>query len=244
MFEVPYFHFERVSSTNDVTKELLRKYGCVFVSSDYQYNGRGRKGRVWEGDSHKNIYLSYGINETKQKSIKNKVLYQIIGCLAVESTLKEIAPQLMIKLKYPNDVYVAYQDGQYKKISGVLSEHSYSGNICTESILGIGINVDQTEFDKSIVGKATSLRLLGFHSNIDELIDRLKYNILNYLNTDENIIFEKWKDKVNLLGKEVELVNEGTIYRVETINSDGSLRASNHNGHITINNGDSIIYEL
>lgn len=244
MLEVPNFHYERVSSTNDVAKELLFKYDCLFVSADYQYNGRGRKGRSWEGESHKNIYLSFGVNETKQEFIKNKILYQIIGCLAVESTLSEFATGAKIKLKYPNDVYIANEKNEYKKISGVLAEHSYSGNICTESVLGIGININQIVFDKSVAEKATSLKLLGYNCDTDNILDSLKSNILKFMQSNEEETFGLWKKKIDLVGKNIIVVSNGVEYKVDTISPFGTLLASNHNGHITINNGDSIIYEL
>lgn len=241
--EIQHFHFERVDSTNDVAKELLKNHDSVFVSADYQYKGRGRKGRIWEGESHKNVYLTYGVNERVHKSLENKVLYQIVGCLAVENTLSSFIESSLIRLKYPNDVYVL--DGlQYRKISGVLSEHNYSGNRCTESILGIGLNVNQMNFDNVIAEKATSLKKLGVDCKIDDVLESLKSNIINFLMKDEGSIFEDWKRKINLVGKTIEIVESKKIFKVDYINADGSLLASNQNGTIVINNGDTIIYEL
>ncbi|PKL77372.1 MAG: biotin--[acetyl-CoA-carboxylase] ligase [Ignavibacteriae bacterium HGW-Ignavibacteriae-4] len=243
MMDIQHYHFERVASTNDVAKELLTNHDSVFVSADYQYKGRGRKGRIWEGESHKNVYLTYGVNEQKIKSLKNKVLYQIIGCLAVVETLSTFIESSKIKLKYPNDVYV--NDGKkYRKISGVLSEHSYSGNICEESILGIGINVNQMEFGTVLDDKATSLKKLGLNCEIELVLETLKRNVIKFLDIDENIIFENWKSKIDLIGKSIKLVENQSQYTVDLINIDGSLMASNQNGTISINNGDSIIYEL
>lgn len=243
MMEVPHYHFERVASTNDVAKELLTNNDSVFVSADYQYNGRGRKGRVWEGESHKNVYLSYGVNERKKKSLANKVLYQIIGCLAVEKTLSDYIDSSAIKIKYPNDVYVTNGE-KYRKISGVLSEHNYSGSICVESILGIGINVNQMEFGNVLEEKATSLKKLGIKSDIEQVLEKLKISVIHFLKLDESLIFETWKNKIDLIGKTINVVDTHSQYKVDSINQDGSLVASNQNGSVTINNGDSIIYEL
>ncbi len=243
MMEITHYHFERVDSTNDVAKELLTNHDSVFVSADYQYKGRGRKGRIWEGESHKNVYLTYGVNERKRKSLENKVLYQIIGCLAVEEALSSFIDSSRIKIKYPNDVYVS--DGEkYRKISGVLSEHSYSGKICEESILGIGINVNQLEFGFDFEDKATSLKKLGINCDIDQVLELLKDSLIRLLEIDENTIFENWKDKINLIDKTIELVDKNSHFKVDSINKDGSLLASNQNGSISINNGDSIKYEL
>lgn len=244
MIEIPHYHFERVSSTNDVAKELLETVDCLFVTAEYQYEGRGRKGRAWEGESHKNIYLTYGVNELKIDSIKNKVIYQIIGCLAVEEALTEYIESERVRIKYPNDVYIADEMGIFRKIAGVLSEHSYSGNKCEESILGIGINVNQTDFDNVLVQKATSMKLLGYKCDTEKLVSQIKTSLLRLLESDETQTFEKWKSKVNLIGKNVTIVDTGMEYIIDSISPDGSLRASNQNGSININNGDSIIYEF
>ncbi len=243
MTDIPHFHFERVDSTNDVAKELLTNNDSVFVSADYQYRGRGRKGRVWEGESHKNVYLTYGVNELKKKSIENKILYQIIGCLAVEDTLSKYIDSTKIRVKYPNDVYVS--DGmEYKKISGVLSEHNYSGSVCEESLLGVGINVNQMEFGSVLEQKATSLRILGTRCDTEQVLESLKSSIIHFLEMNEVAIFELWKEKINLVGKTIEVLDTHSQYKVDSIRPDGSLSVSNQNGSITINNGDSIIYDL
>jgi len=244
MNDVPHYHFERVSSTNDVAKELLEKVDSLFVTAEYQYGGRGRKGRSWEGESHKNIYLSYGVNELKHKSIENKILYQIIGCLAVKEVLEEYIEPERVKIKYPNDVYVSDVMGVYRKISGVLSEHGYSGNRCEESILGIGININQTKFDNVLHFKATSMKLLGYECDIEILVNKLKSNLIDFFNKDESLTFVEWKNKVNLVGKKVHLLEKNNEYVIESINSDGSLVATGENGTMTINNGDSIVYEF
>lgn len=244
MNEVPHFHYERVSSTNDIAKELLALHERLFVSADYQFKGRGRKGRTWEGESYKNIYLSYAVNELKYKSIDNKALYQVIGSLAVKKILSKIIPQDKIKLKYPNDVYVANDTGEYRKISGILSEHGYLGNSCTETILGIGINVNQDKFDNALSNKATSLKLLGYSCDLDKLLEDLKENILHLLERDEKEVFDEWKEEIALVGKKVALIETGAEFVIERVNPDGSLLARNEHNERNINNGDSISYEL
>lgn len=244
MYDIPHYHYERVSSTNEVAKELLAKNDKVFVTADYQYEGRGRKGKTWEGESHKNVYLTYGVNETKHHNLHNIMLYQIIGSLAVYYTLAEYIEKEKIRIKYPNDIYILDHNVGYRKISGILSEHSYSGNKCTESILGIGININQTKFEESIANKATSMKLLGIDCNIDSIVEILKENLISILNRNEKEIFSDWKKKLTILNKEVRLSENKSIYKIESINDDGTLTGLNQNGTIRINNGDSITYEL
>ncbi|MER3329925.1 MAG: hypothetical protein RIF34_10140, partial [Candidatus Kapaibacterium sp.] len=148
-----------------------------------------------------------------------------------------------IRIKYPNDVYVSDGDN-YRKIAGVLSEHNYSGSVCEESILGIGINVNQMEFGSVLEEKATSLKKIGIKCDIEQVLEKLKISLTKLLDLGEDTIFEAWKVKVDLIGKTVEVVETRSQYKIDSIKPDGSLMASNQNGSITINNGDSIIYEL
>jgi biotin-(acetyl-CoA carboxylase) ligase len=171
------------------------------------------------------------------------MLYQIIGCLSVKAAIKELIDNREIKLKYPNDIYVVDNNGKYKKISGVLSEHSYSGNRCTETILGIGVNVNQIKFDE-LYEKATSLKLLGYEFEKDEIIEKLKVKLDAYLNSLERNVFNEWKNELNIIGKQVRIVNNNKIYKVISIDNNGTLNAKNDTEEININNGDSVIYDL
>lgn len=171
-------------------------------------------------------------------------MYQIIGCLAVKHTLLRFISDRKIKLKYPNDIYVENDDYIYKKIAGVLSEHSYSGNKCTESILGIGVNINQTEFDNVISNKATSILLLGYRLDKDRILEELKRNINSYICKSEDEVFTEWTTELAIVGKEVIVVNKSEKYIVNNIDENGTLYASNNNEEIKINNGDSIIYDL
>jgi len=227
-----------------VAAELLARHQAVFVTAEEQLAGRGRNGKLWVGDSYQNIYLSLAVDESKIELLKNKVIYQIIGCLAVKQTLLNFISDRNIRLKYPNDVYVENDENLYKKIAGVLSEHSYSGRKCTESILGIGINVLQTKFDDTISNKATSILLLGYCLDKDEILEDLKNNINDYINKSEDEVFTEWTTELAIVGKEVIVVNKSQKYRVDKIDENGTLYASNSNEEIKINNGDSIIYDL
>lgn len=171
-------------------------------------------------------------------------MYQIIGCLAVQQTLLTFITDKKIKLKYPNDIYVENDENRYKKIAGVLSEHSYSGRKCTESILGIGVNINQTEFDNVISNKATSAKLLGYSLENDRVLEELKSSINNYVNRNEDEVFTEWVNELDIIGKEVIVINKPGKYIVNAIDENGTLNARYNDEKIKINNGDSIIYDL
>ena len=120
-------HFKKVSSTNDVAKEIALKGERNFVVvADEQTKGKGRMGREWLSPIG-GLYFSI---VTKKNS-----LLPLISGVAVANSLKNFG--LNPVLKWPNDVIVGN-----KKISGILIE-------CLDdfAIVGIGININKTPLE-------------------------------------------------------------------------------------------------
>jgi BirA family biotin operon repressor/biotin-[acetyl-CoA-carboxylase] ligase len=85
--------------------------------------------------------------------------------LAIHDCLNELRPGF--KIKWPNDIYF-----ENKKVAGILIENQIHKSSCEHSVVGIGLNVNQTEFFK--LPKATSLKqIIGVNFPIQNLLDRL-----------------------------------------------------------------------
>ncbi|MCX6146985.1 MAG: biotin--[acetyl-CoA-carboxylase] ligase [Candidatus Kapabacteria bacterium] len=240
------YHFPQIDSTNDFAKELLKTESEIIVTADYQTKGKGRSNRTWAGDYGNNIYYSYGLRHDVVPVLDNIIIYQIIGCLAVKSLLIEQTQNDIFKLKYPNDIMALDNSRFYKKIAGVLAEHSFLGNDCISSIIGIGVNVNQAIFNNEIFNNATSLKLLGYDKNVNELIEKLTLQIQFWLKKDSVTIFNIWKNELNLVGKIVELTSSNDKWQVDSILNDGRLLAINCNSgeQRKIDNGDSVRYKI
>ncbi|MCX7909160.1 MAG: biotin--[acetyl-CoA-carboxylase] ligase [Ignavibacteria bacterium] len=240
------YHFDTVTSTNDFAKELLQKNELVIVSANFQTKGRGRNNNVWTGNYGQNIYISFGIKHNQMKRIEEVAHFQGLGAIVVLSTLRQISNSNIFKLKYPNDVYAKISEGNYKKIAGILVEHQFLGELCTSTVLGIGINVNQTEFNNEIANIATSLKLLGFNPQIVNIIDALIYYFEFYLKLFPNEIFELWKKELDIIGKEVNIFTKEIKGKIETIDDIGRIVVITiPEGNIVfIGDGDSIRYDL
>ena len=243
-----YINYYSVGSTNDVAIAEIKKINeinaPVVVTSQIQTEGRGRNNKVWFGGSS-NLYYTFAI---KHPIYAIPIHFmQVIGGLAAYKTLSKIIDRSIIRLKYPNDIYV-FQDS-YKKIAGIISEHIYSyDNICT-SIIGIGINNKQTEFPDNL--NAISLYNIGINVKNDYLIQELTKHIIKLMKTDTKTILELWKSKLNLNNKKIRIIDNQTG---EQINDDFVLDSiledcrllvvDTENNSRIIDNGDSIIYDL
>lgn len=137
-------HLHEVKSTNSwlldaiVSGQQTLPEGTL-VYTLRQTAGRGQVGNSWESEPDQNILFSILLRPVFLPIMQQFVLSEIC-CLAVLLALRQLgAPSLSIK--WPNDIY----SGD-KKLCGILIEHRLMGGVLSESILGVGINVNQTKW--------------------------------------------------------------------------------------------------
>ncbi|WP_317896678.1 biotin--[acetyl-CoA-carboxylase] ligase [Aurantibacillus circumpalustris] len=146
-----------IHSTNSYAIDLLKNVNLsegTVVHTANQTHGKGQRGSVWNAQAKRNLTASIILKPTFL-SIKNQFfLYQIVA-LACYDSVAEImkSSQIDIKIKWPNDILV-----NKKKIAGILIENNIQNNQINWCVTGIGINVNQVEFDPTIT--ATSLKLI------------------------------------------------------------------------------------
>jgi BirA family transcriptional regulator, biotin operon repressor / biotin---[acetyl-CoA-carboxylase] ligase len=188
-------YLKSVDSTNSYATEMLRQNNIPEGSLIYtfnQTNGRGQRGNQWESEPNKNVALSLVLHPTFIDADKQYLLIKIIS-LAVADLLADILFQVekagRIKIKWPNDIYI-----DDKKIGGILIENIWRDNKLQSSVVGIGININQTHFVST--NKSTSLALLtNRETDLKQVIEHLCSHIeARYLqlktNKLENIDFE------------------------------------------------------
>ena len=135
-------HFKTINSTNTYLKENykdLPNFTCV--SSAHQSQGHGRYNRSWESNNNENLMFSILIKNKKLIEKFSSISLAIATCILKMLTSYKIKN---ISIKWPNDVYV-----NDKKICGILLEGI--ANECL--IIGVGLNVNQTNFSKEIEDK-------------------------------------------------------------------------------------------
>lgn len=154
---------ESVDSTNNYVANLVKEHkiddGTVIMAVE-QYDGRGQRGAEWLVKPGENLTFSFFIQNVNLSVEKQFVLTQIVSLSLVNFFLKL---GIEAEIKWPNDIFIGK-----KKIAGVLIENQITGSNLKNSIIGVGINVNQLEF---LNLNATSLKnIKGGHFNIDELL--------------------------------------------------------------------------
>lgn len=159
---------DRIDSTNNHALSLLREHplpeGTVILASD-QSQGRGMRGNTWKSEAGKNLTFSVLLEPLFLRPDRQFSLNMSIS-LAIHDFLSEMElPNTSIK--WPNDLLVSG-----KKIAGILMESQIVQNRFSRCIVGIGLNVNQTNFPG--LPKATSMAgQLGRIQSLVEVRSRL-----------------------------------------------------------------------
>ena len=153
MFQKLIRHHYRVTSTNTLATEAAlagAAEGTVFLA-EQQTAGRGRGNHQWHSPQLVGIYCSVVLRPALPPS--EVLLVSLLAGLAVQSAVEQIDRRVPVDLKWPNDLLI---DG--RKFSGILTEMSAEATSVRYIVVGIGINVNQTDFPAELGRTATSLR--------------------------------------------------------------------------------------
>lgn len=180
-------------STNSYMRQLLatkelEDYSVVWTLN--QTRGRGQMGTVWSSQPGKNLTISI-YKDVSWLGISNHFFISIVVSLALLQTLNELMI-INLKIKWPNDIL-----SDNKKLGGILIENIIKNNQLKASIIGIGLNVNQTNFDN--LPQASSLiNITGRVIPLEEILDRVLINIkASFLKLQEKHAFDELKKNYN-----------------------------------------------
>lgn len=225
-------HFEVIDSTNAYLKSNYQNLeNLTFVSSDYQTQGKGRSNRKWEANKD-NLLFSLLLKDSRYFKLTNVI--SILSAYTILQTLEDYG-LTDVSIKWPNDVYI-----NDKKICGILLEAKSTNDIeCL--IIGVGINVNQKEFNEEF--NATSIsNVLNKDIDINKLKEDIYERIVN--NLDKLLHgYDYFDEIVNydyLINKQVyALINsEKKLVTVKGINRDYSLCVVTDGQEYNLNSGE------
>ncbi|WP_093181452.1 biotin--[acetyl-CoA-carboxylase] ligase [Pseudovibrio sp. Tun.PSC04-5.I4] len=167
-------HFGSIGSTNSYGLQKGRDGhpGNLWVRSDVQLSGRGRRGREWTSEAG-NLFASLLLRLNMQD--EKIVQLPFVAALALgEAIERATGTHGLVQLKWPNDVLI---DGQ--KISGILleSESGPKGELCL--VCGFGVNVSHhPELGDYAV---TDLRSMGYMCEPQQVFEALAQSFARWL---------------------------------------------------------------
>lgn len=191
---------DAIDSTNNYLKKIILNEGIndyTVVTAKFQTQGKGQLGTEWESEHSKNLICSVYKKEINIK-VQDQFVISALVSLALIKTLRKVNLS-NIHIKWPNDIM-----SDNKKICGILIENIVKENYIKDTVIGIGLNVNQTIFN-NLPNAASIKNLIGTTCSIDEILKDLVKNVKHYFNeldkSSINSIFEKYEDALFRINK-------------------------------------------
>ena len=157
---------EETVSTNTYMRQLLREQELeegTLVIADFQTEGRGQMGNSWTSEKGKNLLFSLLVYPREVQANAQFIISRIAS-LAVKKTIDRFADD--IRVKWPNDIY--WKD---KKIAGMLIESDLRGRYIENSVIGIGMNVNQEWFPAGLPNPVSLWQVTGVEQDREQLLE-------------------------------------------------------------------------
>ena len=134
---------QSVDSTNEEAKRHISDIDNLSVLSALEQTaGRGQRGNTWTSTPGENLMFSIVLKDPKISARDQFVLNEIASLSVVDFLSMH---GISARIKWPNDIYVGL-----KKICGILIENSLQGSAISSSIIGIGLNINQRNFNVNL----------------------------------------------------------------------------------------------
>ena len=230
LFGKEIIHLSNIDSTNNFAAKLLSENLCqngAVIMADVQTQGKGQRGNIWLSESGKNLLSSF-VFKPDNLSVENQIALTWATSLSLLKTLRKFNIEALIK--WPNDILVGG-----KKIAGILIENQLQGSRISCSIIGIGLNINQTFFENL---NATSLLL-----ETNQIVEPRTF--LNLLSHEMNKQFELiYSSNFEFLKSEYEAnlfqMNELRSYEDEFGEFVGKIIGTTNEGKILIEKSNAI----
>ncbi len=223
---------DEVDSTNVYATNLIKNHSNIItdgmiIYTDNQTNGRGQRGSVWETTPNKN--LTFSILLKPNLLVNEQFLLSKVCALGILDFLTDLNIK-NTSIKWPNDIYVGKQ-----KIAGMLLENTLKNSKIEFCIAGIGVNINQTVFNKHLQ-QATSLQLITNNSyNLNNVLNQLLFFIeKRYLQLKAGKLQQINNDYLNhLLGYNTErtylINNQKVLGVINGVTPSGKLQVIHKN---------------
>ncbi len=169
-----FVFLKQVDSTNNYAMAMVHagmaKHGNAWFT-DHQTAGKGQRGKAWATGEGQNIALSIVLIPPKLKIIHPFQL-SVAVALATFDFFSSYAGE-ETQIKWPNDIY--WRD---RKAGGILIENKFSGNHWKWAVVGIGLNINQTQFDESLINPVSLTQITGKSFDPERLARELHAAIL------------------------------------------------------------------
>jgi BirA family biotin operon repressor/biotin-[acetyl-CoA-carboxylase] ligase len=215
---------KNLPSTNtyaaDILKEKKVQEGTI-IQTNFQMAGRGQMGNRWESKDGKNLLISIILFPEKINPADQFIISMAVS-LGICDFLRNYIP--VCSIKWPNDIYVGND-----KIAGILIENSIMGEQIENSIVGIGLNINQDVFISDAPNPVSLKMITGSGLNLTECLIQLASDLdkryKQLLSEQFDIIRSEYVSKLYLLNEWSSFLGPDGLFegRILTVRDNGRL---------------------
>jgi BirA family biotin operon repressor/biotin-[acetyl-CoA-carboxylase] ligase len=169
-----YIHLEQIDSTNAYLQRQQSECDIRnwVVSVDEQTAGKGLGSNGWESEVGKNLTFSLAVDMSFLPAERQFFLSEAVP-LGIVEVLDKLLPVEKLSIKWPNDIY--YQN---RKMAGILINSTIKANMMDVSIIGIGLNVNQMQFQDWPTHPISLKMITGKTYDLQPLMEQIAEHIL------------------------------------------------------------------
>lgn len=158
-----------IKQTHSTSSLLREQYSddmphLYTIRTDFQTAGRGQAGNAWESEAGKNLLCSTLVRHHQVAASEQWRLCMQVA-VALWDVLASYLPEEHLRIKWPNDIY--YKD---KKLVGILIENCLSGAWLSHSIVGVGVNVNQTCWRSQAPNPISMRQISGKEYDVEKIM--------------------------------------------------------------------------
>lgn len=169
-------HIAETDSTNRWLRERGGE-GDMVVVADYQTAGKGQGTNSWESERGKNLLFSVLYHPQRIPANRQFHISMAVS-LAIADALGEHIGD--VSIKWPNDIY-----WRNAKICGILIENRLLGQTIRDSIIGVGVNVNQRHFHSNAPNPVSLWQIHGHETDLELLLQSILDKFTLYINKKE-----------------------------------------------------------
>ncbi|NHN40325.1 biotin--[acetyl-CoA-carboxylase] ligase [Halorubellus sp. JP-L1] len=231
-YEVEYH--DAIGSTNDRARELAGEGASdVAVVAAEQTGGRGRLDREWTAPRG-GVYVSVLVRPDVPPA--QAPVFTLAAAVATANAAREVGVDAGIK--WPNDVLVPTDDGDTRKLAGILTEMEGEADRVSWLVVGIGVNVDVSTAE--LPPDATSVTVEGGTADRRAFAQRVLEGFHVLTSGDPSDVLPAWRERALTLGQRVRVDTPGGV--VEGVARDvefpGALVVETDDGDVRVTAGD------
>jgi BirA family transcriptional regulator, biotin operon repressor / biotin---[acetyl-CoA-carboxylase] ligase len=218
--------FRSLDSTNDYSRQLITDQGIddgTVIWASFQKKGRGYADNLWESKAGENLTFSIIFRPDFLDAADQFMLSMVIS-LGIVDFLDEIINNVIIK--WPNDIYAGKN-----KIAGILIENFIQENTITNSIIGIGLNINQINFGKNLTNPISIRQITSItydlRTCLEKLCKKIDHRYIQLKKGEKATIREQYTGRLMNL-------NTTCRYRADNYTFTGQVRGVDEFGRLAI----------